>query len=195
MKQEAGPGYWKLNSSLLEREEFTTKMSFIIKHSAGKHKDIADKRLCWEMLKLEIRMFAIRFAKTKAKADRNIELDLHQKLEEINLRIDVTPENYPLANEARILKLELDGIDVRKTRGAIIRSRARWYELGEKCNKYFFNLEKRSYEKRHISKLKTSEGIKAEDPKVILDAMKNFYNQLYSSQNQPSTTSMLLNLS
>ena len=61
-------------------------------------------------------------------------------------------------------------------------------ELGEKCNKYFFNLGKRSYEKRHISKLKISEGITAKDPKVILDAMKNCYDQLYSSQNQPSTT-------
>ena len=85
--EKRGPGYWKLNNSLLEIEEFTTKMSFIIKHAAGKHKDIADKRLYWEMLKMEIRMFAIRFAKTIANADRNIELDLHQKLEEINSRI------------------------------------------------------------------------------------------------------------
>ena len=64
------------------------------------------------------------------------------------------------------VKHELDEIAARKTRGAISRSRARWYELGEKCNKYFFNLEKRSYEKRHISKLKISEGITAEDSKV-----------------------------
>ena len=70
-------------------------------------------------------MFAIRFAKMKASAYRNIELDLHQKVEEINSRIDATPENNSLANEARILKLELDEIAVRKTRGAIIRSRAR----------------------------------------------------------------------
>ena len=61
-----------------------------------------------------------------------------------------------------------------RTKGSIIRSRARWYELGGKCNKYFFNLEKRSYEKRHITKLKTPEGITAEDPKVILTVMKNF---------------------
>ena len=33
--------------------------------------------------------------------------------------------------------------------------------------------------------MKTPEGITAEDPKVIL-TMKNFYNQLYTSQNQPS---------
>ena len=110
-------------------------MSFIIKHAAGKHKDIADKRLHWEMLKMEIRMFAICFARTKANADRDIEL------EEINLRIDATPGNSFLANKARLLKLEFNEIAVRKTRGIIMRSRARWYELGEKCNKYFFNLK------------------------------------------------------
>ena len=44
-----------------------------------RNKDIADKRLHWEMLKMEIRLFAIRFAKKKAYAERNIELDLLQK--------------------------------------------------------------------------------------------------------------------
>ena len=180
-----GPGYWKFNNSLLEDEEFVTQMSFIIKHAAEKHKDIADKRLYWEMLKMEIRMFAIRFAKKKAYTERNIELDL-QKLEEMNLRIDATPENSSLVNEARKLKIELDEIAVQRTKGSTIWSRARWYELGEKCNKYFFSLEKRSYEKTQITKLKTPEGITVEDPKVVLTVMKNFYNQLYTSQNQPS---------
>ena len=75
---------------------------------------------------------------------------------------------------------------MQKTKGSIIRSRARWYELGEKCNKYLLNLEKRSYEKKHITKLKTPDGSTVEDPKTILTAMKNFYNQLYTSQSQLS---------
>ena len=70
---------------------------------------------------------------------------------------------------------------MQKTKVSIIRSRARWDELGEKCN----NLEKRSYEK-NITKLKTSDGSTVEDPKAILNTMKNFYNQLYTSQNQVS---------
>ena len=90
IQEKRGPGYWKFNNSLLEdAEKFVTKMSFIIKHAAEKHKDIADKRLCWEMLKMEIRMFAIRFAKKKAYAERNIELDLLQKLEEMSLRVNL----------------------------------------------------------------------------------------------------------
>ena len=63
-------------------------MSFIIEHAAEKHKDIADKRLYWKMLKMEIRMFAIRFAKKKVSTERNIELDLLQKLEEMNFSLE-----------------------------------------------------------------------------------------------------------
>ena len=185
-QEKRGPGYWKFNNSLLENEDFVIKMSFIIKHAAQKHKDVADKRLFWEMLKMEIRIFAIRFAKKKANAERSKELNLLQKLEKINSRIDETPENSALVNKARKLKIELDEIAVQKTKGSIIRSRARWYELGEKCNKYFLNLEKRSYEKKHITKLKTPDGSTVEDPKIILTAMNNFYNQLYTSQNQLS---------
>ena len=48
-------------------------------------------------------MFAIRFAKKKADAERNTGLDLLQKLEEMNLRIAATPENSSLVNEARKL--------------------------------------------------------------------------------------------
>ena len=100
---------------------------------------------------MEIRIFAIRLARRKVNAERNI-LDRLQKLEKINSRIDATPENSSLLNEARKLKIGLDEIAVKKTKGSIIRSRARWYELGEKCNKYFFHLEKRSYEKKTYNK-------------------------------------------
>jgi len=37
--------YDDINNSRFEDEEFVTKMGFIIKHAAEKHKDIADKRL------------------------------------------------------------------------------------------------------------------------------------------------------
>ena len=66
-------------------------MNFIIKHASQKHKDVADKRLFWEMLKMEIRIFAIPFAKKKANAGRSMELNLLQKLEKINLRYGQNP--------------------------------------------------------------------------------------------------------
>ena len=65
---------------------------------------------------MEIRIFAIHFAKKKANAKRSTELNLLQRLEKINSRIDDTPENSSLVNKARKLKIELDEIAVQKTR-------------------------------------------------------------------------------
>ena len=51
------------------------------------------------------------------------------------------------------VKLELKKLSEHKTKGAILRSRVRWYEHDERKNKNFINLEKRRYKRKHIVKL------------------------------------------
>ena len=99
------------------------------------------------MVKMEIRIFSIRFAKRKARGKRKTELELLRKLENPNSRIDAAQEESHVVCEARMLKIKLDQIAVQKAKSSIVRSRARWYESGEKYNKYFLNLSKRSYNK------------------------------------------------
>ena len=53
------------------------------------------------MIKMEIRIFSIWFAKRKAKEKRDIEFELLRKLQDLNARIDTAPEGNPLANEAK----------------------------------------------------------------------------------------------
>ena len=65
--------------------------------------------------------------------------------------------------------------------GIIVRSQARWHELGERNSKYFFNLEKQNQIKMHIQKLHIS-GVITTDPFEILDAGKTFYENLYKSK-------------
>ena len=67
-----------------------------------------------------------------------------------------------------------------KTKGIIIRARARWHEHGEKSTKYFLNLEKRNHIKKHIRKLQISGVIKT-DPFCILKEQERFYKNLYKS--------------
>ena len=57
------------------------------------------------MIKMEIRIFSIWFAKRKAKEKRGIEFELLQKLQDLNARIDAVPEGNPLANEAKNINL------------------------------------------------------------------------------------------
>ena len=75
----------------------------------------------------------------------------------------------------------------------IIRSRARWYEHGERSSKYFINLEKRNHVKKHIRKLDIN-GFLTTDPLKILNEQKRFYQELYQSINRTSNNSDKISL-
>ena len=77
------------------------------------------------MIKMEIRIFSIGFARRNAEDKRDMEFELLQKLQDLNARIDAAPEGNPLANEAKKIKIKLDQIAEDKASGCIIRSRAR----------------------------------------------------------------------
>ena len=70
-----------------------------------------------------------------------------------------------------------------KTRGIIIRARARWHEYGEKGSKYFLNLQKRNHAKKHMRKLHINNSFTT-DPTVVLAEQKRFYQDLYTSGNR-----------
>ena len=72
--------FWKFNNSLLENQEFFTKLKFLILNAKEKYRRVTDKRLLWEMIKMETRIFSIRFAKRKAKEKRDMESELLRKL-------------------------------------------------------------------------------------------------------------------
>ena len=71
------------------------------------------------------------------------------------------------ANQLTAAKEKLELFYEQKTKGIIIRAQARWHEHGERSNKYFLNLEKRNYVKKHMRKLNINESITT-DPFIIL---------------------------
>ena len=58
--------------------------------------------------------------------------------------------------------------------GAIIHSRAAWYEYGEKSNKYFVDLENHSKSKSCIRKVYTEDGSLPSNLKRIMKKLKVF---------------------
>ena len=78
----------------------------------------------------------------------------------------------------------------KKTEGAIIRSRARWTEFGEKNTKYFLNLEKRQQQRNVIKELQTTKNT-LKNSKLILKKLTSFYKQLYSDANDVPTNDMI----
>ena len=134
---------------------------------------------------MQIRSSSLKYArekKAKIKSKENtLESDissLRKKLEEENLSDAVKGEIY---KELDIKTLQLEKIAQYQTRGAILRSKARWYNEGEKNTKYFLNMQKRHFNKKTIKQLQSDKKGAINTDDQILQEAKSFYQNLYST--------------
>ena len=179
-----GPGLWKFNNSLLDDEEYVNLIRGSYSSISEKYAGQEDKRLKWELVKLELRGLTIPYAKNKAKNLRKKEKDLQTRLSNldqlISNSVDSAQVNY-LEVVYFQLKQELCLIYENKGKGSIVRSKTKWIEQGEKPTKYFFNLERRNYNHKTIRELKYPDGTLVTKEDEILKEIEIFYNDLYTS--------------
>ena len=66
----SGPGFWNL---MFSDAKYVKLLNFLILQLAKKHQGTEDKGFFWEMNKMEIRTFTIKFSKQQAKSKRDEE--------------------------------------------------------------------------------------------------------------------------
>ena len=81
---ERGPGFFKFSNSLLNDHCFVERLSKKIPEYKEKYNYLQDKRLYWDMLKMELRSFAICYCKKIAKNKRNEEAVLQQQFSSLH---------------------------------------------------------------------------------------------------------------
>lgn len=148
----------KLNNSLLENEEYI-RQKIRTYNSNLDENNITNPQLRWWLLKYKIRKFSVNFSKRLANRRRVHYTDIEIEIKRIEEQDD-WEENNELTNKHDQLIKELEDRNNYITEGIIIRSKAIWYELGEKNNKYFLTLEKWNKAKTHIKKLMTKDDRK-----------------------------------
>ena len=147
-------------------------------------KEIEDKRVSWDWIKYNVRLFSIEYSKSRAKTIRKEEEIMQRKY----LDAQVKRQQNPCVETRKVLeecKTGLEKFYDKKTDGIIVRSRARWHEHGEKSTKYFLSLEKRNHTRKYIRKLSLS-GVITTNYKQILNSAADYYKGLYSSKSNQS---------
>ena len=139
-EHKPGPSYWKFNSSFVNDREYTDFIKNSYPNWLEEYKEITSKRLLWDIIKYRIRKETITFSKRKARERRDKLSELEKEVKRWQELCDESPtsENLTGLEETRIrYESAYDYI----TQGAIIRSRVRWFEKGEKSDSYFLRLE------------------------------------------------------
>ena len=135
-----------------------------------------------------VREKSMMYAKTKQTNMSRIEEELEKPINWLQKEIDRSSRDEPgkqeMHRELEKKKRELEQIIEHKTKGAILRSKCRWYNEGERNTKYFLNLEKRYYKNGVISQLKVDDDQFVTSDKDILNACESFYKNIYSSSFQ-----------
>ena len=183
LKHAKGQGFWKMNCAILDDSIYIEEISHLIpKWVAEGQKELSDDRSVWEWTKFNIRNHAIQFSKKRARSRKEKEAQLEKEY----VSAKQIYENDSCENNLNMLitaREKIESFYEERTRGIIIRARARWHECGEKSSKYFLNLEKRNHVKKHMRKLHNNNSLTT-DPTVILAEQKRFYQDLYTSTNK-----------
>ena len=177
-----GPGYWKLNTALLRDTDYVEKMNRLLEIELSDVKN-REFRKTWELAKIAIRGSTIQYAARKQKSKRNIIEALERKI--VKLEKELIDRNVlfnDTLEQIRKVKHELEQFNREKTRGAIVRAKARWSFQGEMPTKYFLKLEKKNSVNKALHRVMGKSNVILEEPKEILNEIKTFYQELYSSQ-------------
>ena len=174
---ERGKGYWKLNNSHLTNENFRNEVRDIINETASQSYDSYNG--LWDVIKMKIKDFAIRYGKKLKKDSEREKKDLENKIETIKRENNFT-DNNELCNELCEAEAKLDKLINVEIQGVITRSKIQWTEEGERSTKYFFGLEKSRAKKKAMVKLIDSENNTLSSQADISKHVVDFYQSLYS---------------
>ena len=125
-----GPGFWKLNTSLLCDREYVELIKKTISRVSEQYENDndVDEVLFWEVIKMEVRASSIVFAKQKKRSMKNQEVDLESKTAKIQIELENNKPNdirEPIITQLEDLKHQLEKLIEHKTQGSIIRSKTR----------------------------------------------------------------------
>ena len=177
-----GSGYWKMNSNIINEDEYKKGLESLVKKTLDENRDMC-KQLIWDYLKITIREYTISYSIKKSQErvtrKQTIQADLDRTLNSINNN-NVNDDTLIAIKTEK--EKELNDMYAYESKGAEIRSRAKWTEQGEKPSNYFLNLEKKRQGLNVIEKVNVN-GKEITNQKEVLSACKDFYTSLYQTQN------------
>jgi len=176
---ERGPGYFKLNNSLLFDTEYKLKIKHAIAEVVHFNGD-ANPNILWELIKGRVRDESIKFAANKKKNNIKTEKELENNIRNMEEQLQKKPNDPILMQNYKKEKDAYNALNEEKIKGFLIRSKAEWIEGAEKNTKFFANFESKRSEQKVIKQLRINNTIET-DHVTILKEIKEYYASLYTA--------------
>ena len=176
-KTTRGPGYWKLNTKLLQDENYVTQITEFWKEWQKKKPTYEKFSMWWDIGKIKIKDITITFATERNKIKKQQRQELVQQLtsERSKTQRDMT--------KISDIREQIKEYDLQEAERIYIATHMEKLENDEKPSKYFFNMLKAKENKNTLSHIyvkdeqgKTTVSSNIDD---ILQESTVFYQNLY----------------
>jgi exonuclease III len=186
-----GPGIIKVNISILEDPKIVIQIRNELNTLLEQVDNSWNPHTTLEFLKVAIRSV---FSAKVSEIRKHQYCEISETEEEINqlesLKIKILTDEKSYCSEDKVtsvdlaiqnLKVKLQHQRNTASNKQQFRSKAKWFEYGEKSNKFFLNLQKSRQNQKLISKIK-SNGKEYKGQKEVEAGITNFYKDLYDSK-------------
>ena len=157
---DKGRGLFRFDNTLLEDEEFVNSARVEMAKATncqGMYEDVNDLGLKIEMLSSAIRVQSLILVKHRARQRREHEQILMDQIDRWEQEVGRNPTEDNM-KEYIALKTKLNQEEEKRGRIAMLRSGARWLELGEKPTRYFLRLNASRKKEKEIHVLQRPDG-------------------------------------
>ena len=172
---ERGNGIWKMNTSILTNPVFKTNFEMVWKELKEQQQLYYDIKTWWDIAKRRIKDLALNIS-------RKVNLDQAGREREIENRLELIKDLHSNSDEATNLRNELNDIFEKRGVGAKIKSRARWWEEGERSSKYFHSLEKKNGKEKSWNTILDKYGKMLHGTNDVHLRQVELYKSLYSTK-------------
>ena len=132
-----GPGYWKLNTSILADPALFSQVRQLWEKWQHRKPNFPNLNVWWDKGKLKLKDLCRKVSKQQANINSQKQKELEKALHELMNE----PKSGDTLQQIRKIQQELGMIHSKWVLGAKICSKEKFYHDDEKPTKYFFNLE------------------------------------------------------
>ena len=177
-----GPGVWKLNNTILKHSLFKDKFKAFWSDWQQQRARFDNIQTWWDLGKIKIKSLCRDYCQEKKANQDKLLISLREEYSELMDKRDMSPDSEAPDERLEYLRTEISDLEAKTMEGAIIRSRIQYREEGEKCSKFFVDLEKRKAISKTIDSLRSAKGEILTDPEAILSEQVKLYTELYREE-------------
>lgn len=140
-----GEGYWRLPISLIDHPTFHNKSKKLIKETQEKIANSNNPQEVWKEFKLQIKKVSQETSKLRNKQLKQQRQNLHKHKRTLIKQVTEAPQNArkKLQEKIHLIENTLSLLDRERISKIQATSKANFQSKGERCTKYWFNLNKK----------------------------------------------------